>query len=136
MERKLFELVLSIKRKCQANEDVIQNDLGISQAEFNALLVLNPDEEIFGNTLAERMSLSPSRSSRVLAKLTNNGYVNAVFKPNDRRSVLISLTKSGVQMKENILKRMEVCENRICGNFNQQQIDQIKKSLELLEKAL
>lgn len=135
-EKKLFELILAVKRKCQSNEDRIQEDLKLSQAEFNALVVLEPGEEVLGNELAERMALSPSRSSRVLGKLLENEYVSATYKPEDRRSVRISLTNNGKNMKKRILNRMTECETRICSHFDDCRIDQIKESLELLVEAL
>lgn len=132
----LFELILSIKRKCQANEDRIQEEMGISQAEFNGLLVLNPDEALPGAEFAQRMGLSPSRGSRVLTKLMDSGYVNTEFKPGDRRSVSISLTNDGVSIKSRIYDRMQECETRICSGMDECRIDQIREALELLEQAL
>jgi len=113
MSRKLFELILSIKRKCVSNEEKIQHELNLSQAEFNGLLALKPEEPISGNAFADRLSLSPSRGSRVLNKLTTKGYVQTTFIPTDRRSVSISLSSSGLQMKNEIEKKMEACEKRI-----------------------
>ncbi len=134
--KNLFELILSIKRKCQANEDRIQHETGISQAEFNGLLVLNPDESVPGAVFAQRMGLSPSRGSRVLTKLMNSGYVNSEFKPDDRRSVSIRLTPDGIKMKNRIFNRMQECETRICSGIDECKIDQIREALELLEQAL
>lgn len=134
--RNLFELILSIKRKCQANEDRIQEEIGISQAEFNGLLVLNPDEALPGAEFAQRMGLSASRGSRVLTKLMNSGYVHSEFKPGDRRSVSISLTDNGETMKSRIFNRMQECETRICSGMDECKIDQIREALELLEQAL
>lgn len=136
MNKQLYELILAIKRKCQSHEEEIRKELDLSQAEFNALLVLNPDEKIPGNTLAERMALSASRSSRVLTKLMQHGYVTSQFKPEDRRSVQIELTPSGVKTKMAILKRMEACDKKICAELNDAQVKKIKSSLELLIEAL
>lgn len=136
MSRKLFELILSIKRKCVSNEEKIQNELNLSQAEFNGLLALNPEEPISGNTFADRLSLSPSRGSRVLNKLATKKYVQTTFIPTDRRSVSISLSSSGLEMKNQIEKRMEACESRICSAYNKRQVDDIKQALVLLEAVL
>ncbi len=136
MEPTLFELILSIKRKCVSNEEKIQNELKLTPAEFNGLLALYPNEEILGNTFAERMRLSPSRGSRVLGKLMKNGYVNTDLKPNNRRSVFISLTQLGLKMKKKILYRMRVCENRICSAFSEEEINNIKQTLIQLEQVL
>jgi len=134
--KQLFELILSVKRKCQAREDIIQNDLGISQAEFNGLIVLNDDDEIQGLHFAERMGLSPSRSSRVLNKLSTRGFVRAAYKPEDRRSVSITLTPDGNAMRKKIFSRMQECETRICTNLDECRIDEIKEALIKLEQIL
>lgn len=134
--RQLFELILSVKRKCQAREDIIQYDLGISQAEFNGLIVLNENEEIQGGQFAERMGLSPSRSSRVLNKLNIKGYVHTAYKPEDRRSVFITLTADGTALRRQLFMRMQECESRICSDLDECRIGEIKNALMLLEQAL
>ena len=136
MEPTLFELILSIKRKCASNEEKIQTELKLTPAEFNGLLALYPKEEILGSAFAQRMHLSPSRGSRVLGKLMESGYVQTDLKPNNRRSVYISLTQSGLNMKKKILNRMRVCENRICTVFSERDINKIKQTLIQLEQAL
>jgi DNA-binding MarR family transcriptional regulator len=136
MSRHLFELILSIKRKCQSNEEEIQDELGLSQAEFNGLIVLKPGQKILGFDLADRMGLSPSRGSRVLNKLVNEGYVKTQVKPNDRRTVLIGLTAKGTRKKKRILSRMEACENRIHKKLTKRQVSQTRRALELLEGVL
>jgi len=135
-KKHLFELILSLKRKCQAREDVIQKDLGISQAEFNGLIVLNDNEKIEGYNFAERMGLSPSRSSRVLSKLNTKAFVCTEFKPEDRRSVSIMLTAKGKSIRHQIFARMQKCESRICSGLDNCRIDEIKKTLMFLEKML
>ncbi|UCG56745.1 MAG: MarR family transcriptional regulator [Phycisphaerales bacterium] len=136
MSRRLFELILSIKRKCQSNEEQIQDELGLSQAEFNGLIVLEPGQKILGFDFADRMGLSPSRGSRVLNKLVTEGYVKTQVKADDRRTVLIGLTAKGTRKKKRILGRMEACENRISAKLTKRQIGQIRSALSLLEEAL
>ena len=132
----LFELILSIKRKCQSREDIIQNDLGLSQAEFNGLLILEPDEKIQGFQFAERLGLSPSRGSRVVGKLNKRGFVRTEFKPEDRRTMFISITKTGIRFKQEIYERMKACEDRICSQLQPRHIEQIRESLILLDQVL
>jgi hypothetical protein len=72
MSRRFFELILAVKRKCQRNEEEIQEELGLSQAEFNALIVL--EEGRRSGCAFERMAVA-SRGSRVLDPLVTDGYV-------------------------------------------------------------
>ena len=136
MSRRFFELILALKRKCQKNEEEIQEELGLSQAEFNALIVLDDGQEVSGCEFAERMALSPSRGSRVLNKLVTDGYVKTVAGSTDRRALVISLTPKGKRAKQRIIDRMEACEQRICSDLDDQIVSQIKDALESLETVL
>lgn len=136
MGERLFELILAVKRKCQGNEEQVQEELGLSQAEFNALIVLDDQQEVSGCEFAKRMALSPSRGSRVLNKLVIDGYVKAVTVPSDRREIAISLTPEGRQVKQQIIGHMEACESRICAGLDQATVEQVRHALKSLEAVL
>lgn len=136
MSGRLFELILVVKRKCQGNEERIQDELGLSQAEFNALIVLDEGQEISGCEFAERMALSPSRGSRVLNRLVSDGYATALARPTDRRGIVIAMTPKGRQVRQQIGSRMEACESRVCAGLDQASIEQVQRALELLAAVL
>ncbi|MCU0915068.1 MAG: MarR family transcriptional regulator [Planctomycetes bacterium] len=136
MSGQFFELILAVKRKCQRNEEQIQQELGLCQAEFNALIVLRDEAQISGCEFAERMALSPSRGSRVLDRLVNDGYAEAATHAQDRRAVAISLTPRGRQTRQRIIEEMEACESRMCGRLDQENVGQIKRALELLDAVM
>ena len=136
MSGRLFELILAVKRRCQNTEEQIQAELGLSQAQFQALIVLNDGQEISGCEFAERMALSPSRGSRVLERLVTDGHVKVLPGPQDRRAIVISLTPKGRRAKRRIIDHMEACERRICDGLDDTRIGQIKRALELLEAVL
>jgi DNA-binding MarR family transcriptional regulator len=136
MSRRFFELILALKRKCQRNEEEIQEELGLSQAEFNALIVLDEGQEVSGCAFAERMALSASRGSRVLDLLVTDGYVKTAAGLADRRAIVISLTPKGKRAKQRIVDHMEACERRICNDLDDRTVSQIKNALESLETVL
>jgi DNA-binding MarR family transcriptional regulator len=136
MSRRLFELILAVKRRCQGNEERIQKELGISQAEFNALIVLDEGQGMSGCEFAHRMALSPSRGSRVLSRLVTDGYVTTLSGPTDRREIVVSLTPKGRQARQEIGSRMEACESRVCAGLDPTGVEQVKRALELLEAVL
>ncbi len=136
MSRRFFELILALKRKCQRNEDRIQAQLGLSQAEFNGLIVLDEGQEVSGCAFAERMALSPSRGSRVLDLLVSDGYVKTVAGSTDRRAIVISLTPKGRRTKQRIVDDMEACERRICSGLDERTVSRIRDALESLETVL
>ncbi len=136
MAKRLYELIIIIKQKCQANETEIQRKLGLTQAEFNAFLILKEEEQIGGCELAERMTLSPSRSSRVLNKLVRNKYIDSIQNTLDRRSLLLSLTEKGAETKKEIEKCLINCETRIFSSLSKTEADEVSRALNLLVKTL
>jgi DNA-binding MarR family transcriptional regulator len=136
MGEHLFELILAVKRKCQRNEEQIQEELGLSQAQFNALIVMDDEGEISGCEFAKRMALSPSRGSRILNTLATGGYVRVVPGPADRRAIMISLTPQGRGVKQRIIGCMAACENRISAGLDPTSVAQVRHALELLESVL
>ena len=136
MSRCLFEVILAVKRKCQSNEEQIREELGLSQAEFNGLLVLADAEEMTGCEFARRMGLSPSRASRVLDRLVMGGYATRRSDAEDRRAIQVCLTARGRQMSRRIMGRMRACEDRICDSLDGAEVRQVRRALELLESVL
>jgi DNA-binding MarR family transcriptional regulator len=136
MSRRLFELILAVRRKCQGNEEQIQRELDLSPAEFNALIVMGETGEIAGCEFAERMAISPSRGSRVLSKLAADGYVKTRLSPQDRRTTLVSLTLKGRKTRGRMFGCMEACETRLCSGLGPQELARVRDALELLETAL
>ena len=136
MDRRLFELILAVKRKCQGNEEQIQEDLGLSPGQFHGLIVLDEGQKITGCEFAERMALSPSWGSRVLHTLVVDGYVRTHGRPDDRRSIMVGLTPHGRRTKRRLARQMEACEDRIRTSLDRDSLRQVVHALELLEATL
>ncbi len=136
MSRCLFEMILAVKHKCQCNEEQIREELALSQAEFQGLLVLADAEEMTGCEFARRMGLSPSRASRVLDRLVIGGYATRRSDMEDRRAIQVCLTARGRRMSRRIMGRMRACEDRICGSLDRAGVKQVRRVLELLESVL
>ena len=81
MNRRLFELILAVKRRCQCNEEQIQEELGLTASQFHGLIVLDAGGEVAGCEFARRMGLSPSRGSRVLNKIGRASCRERVYHP-------------------------------------------------------
>ncbi len=136
MAHQLFDLVLSIKRRCIATEEKIQREYQLTHGEFHGLLILNTGEEILGNTFADRMAISASRGSRVLHRMTVKGLIETHFNPKDRRTMSIALTEPGCRVKQEVENRLKECEEKIFARLKDAQKMEIKNALRLLEQAM
>ncbi len=136
MEKKLFELIIEVRKKCLQTEEKIRAELNLSPAEFHGLLALEPKEKILGAVFSERMCLSPSRGSRVISRLLQGGFVEQKVVPDNRRSVEVFLTPEGNKMRKTIQKQMEECEERFSSQLDSNQIVDVKHALEALVNVM
>jgi DNA-binding MarR family transcriptional regulator len=133
---RIFPLILALKWRCQCCEEQIQAKLGLSRAQFHGLIVLDDSQEISGCVFAARMGLSPSRGSRVLSKLLEDGYVKANVSKEDRRTILVSLTAKGRRTRQRINSSMAACEKRVADRLDRNDLQQVTHALELLNATL
>lgn len=136
MEARLFQLIMSVSAKCWATEQKIMDQLGLSPAEFNALLILEEDEHLPAFELSAKMGLSPSRGSRVIARLAKQGYVTVETAAEDRRRLQVHLTESGILMQRRIAELMTECEERLLKALTQPEQELVRTALKLLVRAM
>lgn len=136
MKKRLFELIMILKKKCLRTEESIRSDLNLTPGEFNGLLTIEEGEIMPGLFFANKMDLSPSRASRIINRLVDRGYMELKTSKKDRRSIDASLTKKGLQMRQIVFEKMTQCENRITAQLSINQVKKIKKALLLLSQVM
>jgi len=136
MQQRLFELIIALRKKCLQTEEIIRSDLKLTPGEFNGLLSIDTGERLPGAAFSLRLGLSASRGSRVLNRMLDSGYIRLQTLPDDRRSAEASLTEKGVKMRRLILQRMEKCEDKIRAQLNQEEADQVMKTLQRLVEVM
>lgn len=121
MAAKTINLLNSIKTKCLKNDERIANNLDLSLSEYNLLLTTGIIETQDCKRLQNEMSLSPSRFSRIVDKMVNNGYLIRTHNPNDRRQIKIELTSKGIMKKNMILKEFYECNKIITEHISEKE---------------
>ncbi len=132
MQKNLFNLVMTIRKKCLQTEEKIRSQLGLTLGEFNGLLLIKPGEKVHGLEFSNRMGLSQSRGSRVIARMMGSGFVNLETVQGDRRSAEASLTSNGKAMRKKIIDQLDDCEKRMTSQLSEAEIQKIKNTLERL----
>ena len=135
-EKRLFELIMDIRRKCLRTEETIRGRLRLSPAEFNGLMSIEPGEKAATNYFAEQMELSPSRASRVISSLMNKGFMAQEQQRDDRRRFNVFLTRRGEEMRERIFTEMSECEKKITDQLSEAEYLKIREALILLSKTM
>ncbi len=135
MEKRIVDYIMDIKSQCRFEEE-IGGECDLTSREVTCISLIAPGEELSAGDLAARMSLSPSRASRVITSAREKGLLLEGFDPRDRRAVSISLTPAGARVARKIEKKKSECETRLLANFDRNQIGAVRKGLEALSTAI
>jgi MarR family transcriptional regulator, organic hydroperoxide resistance regulator len=81
-------------------------ELGLSFAQAHALRLLDPDEPLPMNALAERLFCDASNVTGIVDRLEARGLVERRSAEGDRRVKALVITPAGVELREHVLAVM------------------------------
>ena len=119
---RLANLTFSLLAGCQEKEAWLAEQHGLFQAEFKCLRLFGSDESLNNTQISKRMNLSPSRLTRIIDGLVKKGYMQRAIDPNDRRNMIVTLSRRGkiltnklnrafVEVHEEILQDIDVTQH-------------------------
>ena len=132
----ILSLVYEMKRKCAQVDQVIMDDLKISQSELLFFSALNNCQGINSPELARHMGLSLSRISRVVDKLVVGGYLDRNADTADRRAITLCLTEKGKAVRSKIEKVRNECETRLLETIPSGEIEHFKEIVSKMVKSM
>ncbi len=109
---------------------------GITVQQSHIIYELNKHPRISLIDLAEKLSMDTGMLSRQINKLVGIDYVSRMSDPNDRRFVVLSLTKNGQAKANEISDQMNQYIGQILGFIPIDKKDQVIDSLRILLGAL
>jgi DNA-binding MarR family transcriptional regulator len=128
---KLIDSILALKKKCRIEEQ-IGGELGLTPGEINCIWALDPKTKLVCQDLAQRLELSPSRCSRVIQNLINKDFLDRSENDDDRRSLLISLSRAGERCRFEIEQARQKCERDLLAQLNTDQLNTVEQGLQIL----
>jgi len=132
MNENIFHLIVKLKLNKVLDQEHMRMICNLSIAEYRGIMAQKDGEEMSCQEIAKAMDLSPSRSSRVIDNLVRKGYFIRKTNRNDRRSVAVTLSVKGKEVKEKIKQNREQMERDLRKNFSDKELDMIKNSLRML----
>ena len=103
-------------------QSIFRKRVKVKNASFQQIIALAiiPSKGIEMTPLAKKIGIDNSTATRLIKRLEDNGWVNRVVSPNDKRVVEVRLTNAGCKMQieienqcEKIGKIIEQSVNRI-----------------------
>jgi DNA-binding MarR family transcriptional regulator len=87
-----FAVVSAMSNRCVAD---LYRSHGLTVGGWRTLSLIGHYEPIYPGQIAERTSIEPDKVTRAVDRLVGIGYVARVADDNDRRRVVLKLTRSG-----------------------------------------
>lgn len=98
----LADLTLGLVGCCLLKQEHIAERAHLSLSEFKCLRAFRSDTELSVKDIAQRMSLTSSRLTRIIDGLVKKRYVTRHIDPHDRRIINVRLTRQGEAMARKV----------------------------------
>lgn len=95
---------------------------GVTLAQCHALMELDKQDNISLKALSERLYLDKSTLSRIVESLVNLGLVDREIPKNNRRTILIKLTKQGISVCEKINTDNNLYFQKVLDSLSKEQL--------------
>ena len=132
----IMDIVYQLKKKCAHIDQLLMDQLNLSQSELLFFSSLDDCSSISSNELSRTMGLSPSRVSRVVDKLVINGYLERNIDSSDRRAITLCLTGQGKEIKTRIDKERLKCEKQILKVIPDEEAEKLRELIGKIINAI
>ena len=106
-DRTLGFLVADIARLLRRSMDRRLQSLGLTQAQWRAIVYLSRDEGMTQAALAESLEIQPITLTRLIDRMESAGWVERRTHPGDRRAVQLYLTPQSQPILEEMHARAD-----------------------------
>ena len=130
-------VVLALQRAAHVTVQRLQSDLvnlDLGPAETNALANLSDGAGRTVSQLAKASGTRPTTLTSVLDRLERRGLITRTNRADDRRSVLIELTPSGVEVTTEIMRAIAQLDRRLLRGASRESATGIRTVLDELAK--
>ncbi len=132
----LADIISILFTNCQLKENLFVAQFGVSIVEFRCLRVLFRHPDITVNRLAQKMSLTSSRITRIVDGLVKKNLVNRISGQDDRRVYYVMLTSHGRELAEKMLHEYVIMHEDILRPISAEDKDIIFRCLKKLNSLV
>jgi len=105
LAQKMADLTFRLLDQCQAKQERIAENLGLTVAEFRILRAFEGSRTMPMGELTRRAELSSSRMTRILDGMVRKEIVTRQAAADDRRVIEVTLTERGVAIQRTLSDR-------------------------------
>ena len=119
-------------------QSIFRKKIKVKNASFQQIIALAiiPSKGIEMTPLAKKIGIDNSTATRLIKRLEDNGWVNRVVSPNDKRVVEVRLTNAGCKMQIEIENQCEKIGKIIEQSVNRIDRQEVHDSIQSLHWVL
>jgi DNA-binding MarR family transcriptional regulator len=133
---KMAELTYRLLEHCQEKQEYIAGKLNVSVSEFKCLRSFRDATILSVKAIAERMSLTSSRLTRIIDGLVEKNLVTRSINTEDRRLMDIELTPEGRNLAQQLNRDYSGVHEQILSNLPPESRRAVIQALEDLAYAM
>ncbi len=115
---------------------IVERNTGVSARTWFVLLMLSKEDGISQGDMCQQFGLDPSRLTRISQALEREGMIRRERDPEDNRVVRMYLTEEGRETLSQLPGLDEELEHRIRGVMSDEELEELRRMLTLLAKAM
>ena len=108
---------------------------GLSMPQFGLLMQMHHKGACGMSEVSERFDITPAAASQLVDKLVQNGFVQRVEDPNDRRAKLLSLTDKGRELIQQGIEERYRWVEELAGKLTAEERAQVSEALNIMTRA-
>jgi DNA-binding MarR family transcriptional regulator len=122
-------LVKQVEQAIRAHLDDLLRPLGLTTDQYTALSVLERREDLTSAELARRSFVRPQTMHEMITGLDQRGFIERRRDPDNRRVLLICLTRKGREMLEKYDQQVQLIEERMLATLGARQRQNLQNAL-------
>jgi len=132
----LANLTFNLLARCQEKENHLAEAHNLLEAEFKCFRIMSSEESLNNKDIAKRMKLSPGRVTRIMDGLVEKGYMEREIDKDDRRNMIITLSRKGKILAHKINGSYVKIHQEILQDIDTSQHKSLIKAMEHLHAAV
>ncbi|HHY35349.1 MAG TPA: winged helix-turn-helix transcriptional regulator [Firmicutes bacterium] len=132
IEELLRHVAFIIKKR---GRDIL-SDFGITNPQFNALLVLDSHPDITMGELCERLYLACSTATDLIDRMEKNGLLERRRDPEDRRVIRLRTMPKAKEVIEQVIQARRRYVKSILTKLDEKDIETLARSLQQLHSLM
>lgn len=135
---RLADFVLFTQRSCILNLSTKLNKGNISYPQFFLMTYLSGEEFLTMSDIAKKMGHSTAAATGLVDRLEKLGYVDRAHAVEDRRKIMVRITRKGIELVAKMRKEIATDLSNILSEMDEDQVDTVehtKRALGVREMA-